>query len=70
MAQLITIYINGNVYTVNKKQPRVDAFAVDHSGRIVRVGRTEDVLNTYRETTNSVVDLEGNFGMAPRFRRH
>ena len=48
-----TIFINGNVYTVNEKQPRAEAIAVS-GGRIVFVGSNNE---TKKIQTQKVVDL-------------
>ena len=50
-----TIFINGNVYTVNEKQPRAEAIAVNHD-RIIFVG-SNDQAKKFR--IKKVVDLVG-----------
>ena len=50
-----TIFINGNVYTVNEKQPRAEAIAVNRD-RIIFVG-SNDEAKKFR--TKIVVDLAG-----------
>ncbi len=56
-----TIFINGNIYTVNEAQPRAEAIAVK-DGRIVAVGSNADMEQWKGETTE-IIDLEGNFAM-------
>ena len=51
-----TIFINGNVYTVNEKQPRAEAVAVNRD-RIIFVG-SNDEAKKFR--SKKVVDLAGN----------
>ncbi len=51
------ILLNGNVYTVNKKQPQAEAVAVAH-GRIVFVGNNTDV-ERWRGAKTRVLDLRG-----------
>jgi predicted amidohydrolase YtcJ len=50
-----TIFINGNVYTVNEKQPRAEAIAVNRD-RIIFVGSNDE---TKKFRTKKVVDLAG-----------
>jgi predicted amidohydrolase YtcJ len=52
------IFINGNVYTVNDKQPRAEAIAVK-GGRIVFVGSNSRV-KTFEGAGTRVIDLHGN----------
>ena len=52
-----TIFINGNIYTVNEKQPHADAIAV-HRDRIIFVGSNPDA-GKFRGDKTRVVDLAG-----------
>lgn len=52
-----TIFINGNVYTVNSKQPRADAIAVSRD-HIVFVGSNEDAQKFQGDKTR-IIDLAG-----------
>ncbi len=52
-----TVFINGNIYTVNDRQPRAEAIAVK-GGRIVFVGSNADA-KTFQEASTRVVDLAG-----------
>ena len=52
-----TVFINGNIYTVNERQPRAEAIAVK-GGRIVFVGSNADA-KTFQEPSTRVVDLTG-----------
>jgi len=51
------ILVNGNVYTVNKKQPRAEAIAV-RDRRIVFVGLNEDARK-FRGDKTRIIDLGG-----------
>ena len=51
------ILINGNIYTVNEKQPRAEAIGVKKD-RVVFVGAKADAKKLAREET-CVVDLGG-----------
>ena len=51
------ILVNGNVYTVNKKQPRAEAIAV-RDQRIVFVGLNEDARK-FRGDKTRIIDLGG-----------
>ncbi|MEK6301173.1 MAG: amidohydrolase [Acidobacteriota bacterium] len=53
-----TVFINGNVYTVNERQPRAEAVAVK-SGKIIFVGSNRDA-KAYQGKDTRVVDLKGN----------
>lgn len=53
-----TIFKNGNVYTVNDRQPRAEAIAVK-GGKIIFVGSNKDVKD-YEGKTTRVIDLKGN----------
>src|SRR5438309_7539331 len=52
-----TIFINGNIYTVNEKQPHADAIAV-HRDRIIFVGSNADAEKLRGDKTR-IVDLAG-----------
>jgi predicted amidohydrolase YtcJ len=52
-----TIFINGNIYTVNEKQPHAEAIAVK-SDRIIFVGSNPDA-GKFRGDKTRVVDLAG-----------
>lgn len=56
-----TIYLNGNIYTVNEKQPRAEALAV-RDGRILAIGNNADIEKLKAENTE-VIDLQGQFAM-------
>jgi predicted amidohydrolase YtcJ len=51
------ILVNGNVYTVNKKQPRAEAIAV-RDQRIIFVGLNEDARK-FRGDKTRIIDLGG-----------
>jgi predicted amidohydrolase YtcJ len=53
-----TIFVNGNVYTVNERQPRADAIAVK-SDRIIFIGLSTDTEKLRGDKTR-VIDLKGN----------
>jgi predicted amidohydrolase YtcJ len=52
------VFKNGNVYTVNERQPRAEAIAVK-GGKIIFVGSNKDVKN-YEGKGTRVIDLNGN----------
>jgi predicted amidohydrolase YtcJ len=52
-----TVFINGNIHTVNERQPRAEAIAVK-AGRIVFVGSNADAKN-FQEPSTRVVNLAG-----------
>ena len=56
-----TIFINGNIYTVNDSQPWAEAVAVKN-GKIIKVGTSLDIEGTKGENTE-VIDLGGKFVM-------
>ena len=56
-----TIFINGGIYTVDAKRSWAEAAAV-RDGRIVAVGRNEEVLPLKGDTTR-VVDLAGRMAL-------
>src|SRR6266576_3535279 len=51
------IFVNGNIYTVNEKQPRAEAIAV-RDQRIVFVGSNEDARK-FRGDRTRIIDLAG-----------
>jgi len=51
------IFINGNIYTVNEKQPHAEAIAL-HRGRIIFVGANADA-EKFRGDKTRIVDLAG-----------
>jgi predicted amidohydrolase YtcJ len=53
-----TVFINGNIHTVNDRQPHVEAIAVK-GGRVVFVGSNAEVAK-YRTAAERVVDLKGH----------
>ncbi|MHA4261553.1 amidohydrolase [Bacillus cereus] len=52
-----TIFINGNVYTVEAKQPWAEAVAIKN-GKIIYVGNTKGAKK-YRNKNTKIIDLEG-----------
>ncbi len=52
------VFKNGNIYTVNPKQPHAEAIAV-RAGKIIFVGSNKDV-KAYEGKATRVVDLHGN----------
>lgn len=52
------VFKNGNIYTVNERQPHAEAIAVK-AGKIIFVGSNKDV-KTYEGKDTRVVDLHGN----------
>jgi predicted amidohydrolase YtcJ len=52
------IFVNGNIYTVNERQPRAEAIAVK-SDHVIFVGSTADTEKLRGDKTR-VVDLEGS----------
>jgi len=52
------IFVNGNIYTVNERQPCAEAIAVKNQ-RIVFVGANEDA-NKFRGNRTRVIDLHGH----------
>src|SRR6202162_680826 len=51
-------FVNGNIYTVNERQPHADAIAVK-KGRIAFVGSNEDAKKLASDKTR-IVDLRGH----------
>ena len=58
LEQADVVFINGNIYTVNERQPRAEAIAVK-GGRIIFVGSNARV-KPYQRSATRVVDLHGN----------
>jgi len=56
--QADVLFINGNVYTVNERQPRAEAIAVK-AGKILFVGSNKDA-RAYQGKGTRVIDLHGN----------
>jgi predicted amidohydrolase YtcJ len=56
--QADALFINGNVYTVNERQPRAEAVAVK-AGKIIFVGSNKDA-KAYQGKSTRVIDLRGN----------
>jgi len=52
-----TVFVNGNVYTMNERQPRAEAIAIK-GGRIVFVGSNADAKK-YQSAEAKTVDLAG-----------
>ncbi|HEY3136857.1 MAG TPA: amidohydrolase [Blastocatellia bacterium] len=52
------VFINGNIYTVNDRQPHAEAIAVK-AGKIIFVGSNKDVRG-YEGKGTRIVDLHGN----------
>src|SRR5438874_1386399 len=52
------VFINGNIYTVNERQPKAEAIAVK-AGRIIFVG-SNAAVKAYEGKATRVVDLHGN----------
>jgi predicted amidohydrolase YtcJ len=52
-----TVFVNGNIYTMNERQPRAEAIAVQ-GGRIVFVGSNADAKK-FQATETKTVDLAG-----------
>jgi hypothetical protein len=53
-----TIYIGGNIITINDDQPIVEALAVK-DGKIVALGQRAEIENTNKGVDTKVVDLNG-----------
>ena len=52
------LFLNGNIYTVNEKQPHAEAIAVK-AGKILFVGSNQDA-KAYQANQTRIVDLKGN----------
>jgi predicted amidohydrolase YtcJ len=55
------VYTNGKIYTVNERQPWVEAVAIK-DGEFIKVGSNDDVKAVTSDTTKTV-DLQGQFAM-------
>ena len=51
------VFKNGNIYTVNERQPRAEALAVK-AGKIIFVGSNKDA-KAYESSSTRVIDLGG-----------
>ena len=58
------IYFNGNIITVNEKEPIIDAVLVEN-GKIIKTGSKEEILKLKNEDTE-LIDLDGKT-MLPGF---
>ena len=58
------IYFNGNIITVNEKEPRIDAVLIE-DGKIIKTGSKEEILKLKNEDTE-LIDLDGKT-MLPGF---
>ncbi|MCO6493972.1 MAG: amidohydrolase [Phaeodactylibacter sp.] len=56
-----TILINGNIYTMDKDNPRAEALAIS-GGRILLAGTNEEVQELQGDSSR-VIDLQGRFAM-------
>ena len=56
-----TIYTNGKIYTVNEKQPWIEAVAIK-DGKFIAAGSADNVKAVTGEATK-VIDLQGRFAM-------
>lgn len=56
-------YVNGRVYTINVKQPWVEAFIVGPDGYITAVGATEDIEVQAKQGNMLIYNLRGHFVM-------
>src|SRR4029453_4542304 len=52
------VFVNGNIYTVNDREPKAQAVAVK-KGRIIFVGAGKDAQKYISKSTR-VIDLQGN----------
>ncbi len=52
----VTIFVNANIYTVNKEQPTATAVAIQE-GKIIAVGSTDEIRSAYQIA--KVTDLKG-----------
>jgi hypothetical protein len=53
-----TIYLGGNIITINDDQPIVEALAIK-DGKIVALGQRAEIENTNKGVDTKVVDLNG-----------
>jgi hypothetical protein len=56
-----TILLNGNIYTVDNNNPKVEALAI-RDGKIVQTGSNAEI-EKYKGDQTQVIDLQGNFAM-------
>ncbi|UYM18663.1 amidohydrolase [Endozoicomonas euniceicola] len=56
-----TVYVNGQVYTVNTDQAWAEAFAVK-DGKFVKLGSSKEIM-AFKDADSKVVDLKGQFVM-------
>lgn len=52
-----TLFLNGNIYTVNERQPHAEAIAVK-SGRVTFVGSNAEAAQ-FKDAAGQIVDLQG-----------
>jgi predicted amidohydrolase YtcJ len=64
IAQQKKAFINGNIYSVNEKQPEAEAVLIE-GDRIISVGTNDDIRKKIDKDTK-IIDLHGNF-MMPGF---
>lgn len=55
---LKTIYINGNIYTMNPNEPMAQSIVTSNE-RIVEIGNDEDMLLQWGRNGTTIIDLEG-----------
>jgi predicted amidohydrolase YtcJ len=60
---MATVYINGNVYTVDDSQPKAEAFLVQQDGTFGAVGTSAELSKLAEDVSAKVVDLKGQFVM-------
>ncbi|RVX73565.1 hypothetical protein B0A52_02453 [Exophiala mesophila] len=60
---MATIYVNGNVYTVDAALPKAGGFVVEADGNFGAVGTTGELLELAKQTGATLVDLKGQFVM-------
>ena len=63
-----TVFLNGNVYTIDASNPKAEALAVLH-GRVLAVGSTEEIKALAGPNTR-VIDLGGRTLMPGMFTCH
>jgi predicted amidohydrolase YtcJ len=56
-----SVFVNGKIYTVNKKQPWAEGVAIK-DGKFIKVGTDEEIKGLISEKTE-VIDLGGKFAM-------
>lgn len=52
-----TIFVNGQIYTLDEMHPQVEAVVVEN-GRFIDLGTTDEMLHKWRSTNSKIVDLE------------